>query len=233
MRKTYIYLITNPKGKKYIGSTFDLKDRVYRYKTSRNPKQVKIYNSIKKYGWDNHSFEVIYECCADDRNYYEAYYGMKHNCIGEDGLNLILPKVNEVYVCMSEETKKKIGDFNRGKTISDEQKRICAENFRKYVKENGHPMKCRSPWNKGKEHLKGEKNPMFGVRRSVEWRAKHSERMTKLNKSGADHPRSKIVLDKQTGVFYFTAKEVSVLYGIKYSTLKEAIQKQKGRFIYV
>lgn len=64
-----IYKITSPSGKIYIGSTWDLKDRIYRYKTNRVKDQIKIFNSIKKHGWENHVFEVIFECDREDRNF--------------------------------------------------------------------------------------------------------------------------------------------------------------------
>ena len=61
MRNVFIYLITNPVGKFYVGSTVNLKDRVYRYKTLRVKSQVKIFNSLKKYGWDNFEWSVVYQ----------------------------------------------------------------------------------------------------------------------------------------------------------------------------
>lgn len=41
----YIYKITSPSGKKYIGQTVKLKERIYYYKTLRCKKQSKIFNS--------------------------------------------------------------------------------------------------------------------------------------------------------------------------------------------
>lgn len=233
MRNVFIYLITNPVGKFYVGSTVNLKDRVYRYKTLRVKSQVKIFNSLKKYGWDNHEFKVIHECDIADRNYYESYYGNMYNCIGENGLNLSLPKINETYICMSDETKRKIGNAHKGKTISDANKKLISEFTKKRIKENGHPMKGKTPWNKGKEFLSGEKNPMFGVTRSEEWKKEHSERMTKINKKGSEHPRSRVVLDTITGVHYQSLKEASEINGIKYSSIKTMMQRGNERFIYL
>jgi hypothetical protein len=233
MRNVFIYLIKNPVGNFYVGSTVNLNDRIYRYKTLRVKGQVKIFNSLKKYGWENHVFKVIHECDISYRNYYEAYYGDMYNCIGENGLNLLLPKINETYICMSEETKRKIGNVHRGKTISDANKKIISECTKKRIKEKGHHMKGREPWNKGKEFLSGEKNPMFGVKRSDEWKKEHSERMTKINKRGSEHPRSRIVLDTTTGVSYQSLKEASEMNAMKYSSIKSMMQRGNERFIYI
>jgi len=233
-RKVYIYKITSPNGKIYIGSTVNLKDRIYRYKTYRVKSQVKIYNSLIKYGFENHKFEVIYECNESDRNYYEFYYGKLFDVIGNNGLNLSLPKYDDVYITMSEETKKKIGDAHRGKIISDEQKKQISIGSKKWHETNENPMKGSTPWNKGKSFLVGDKNPMYGVKRSEEWKKNHSIKMAKLLPSGTDHHKSKIILDTYTGIYYYSIRETSICNNIIYSSLKERIRKNKEfRFLLV
>lgn len=234
MKNAYIYKITNPKGKIYIGSTVDLKDRIYRYKTYRVKTQVKIYNSLIKYKFENHKFEVIYECEAKDKLYFEAYYGNIYNVLGENGLNLSLPKLSDEYSGVSQETKKKIGDAHRGKTISDKQKIEQSIRSKKWHETNEHPMKGGIPWNKGKSFLVGDKNPMYGVKRSEEWKKNHSVRMSKVNKSGAEHFKSKIILDIYTGIYYYSIREASIHNNLVYSSLKCRLNRNKEfRFILV
>ena len=233
-KKVYIYKITNPKNKAYIGSTSNIKDRIYRYKTGRVKAQVKIYRSIMKYGFDNHKFEVIFECNQSNRNYYESYYGKKFDVIGDNGLNLALPNKMDDYPNMSEETKIKIGLAHKGKKIPEKQKKSMAYNLKKYRENNPHPMLNKEPWNKGKEFLKGELNPMFGVKRTDDWKNNHSIFMKKIARKGIDHHKSKIVLDLETGIFFYSCKEVSECYGIKYSSLKCSINKNRSKkFIYI
>lgn len=57
-----IYKITNPKGKIYIGQSIDIERRFKEYKGVYCKNQRKLYYSLKKYGWENHKFEVIEEC---------------------------------------------------------------------------------------------------------------------------------------------------------------------------
>jgi len=63
-----IYKIINPKGKIYIGQSTNIKNRkrVYRFfKSYVNSIGPIIYNSLKKYGFENHNFEVVF-CTQKD-----------------------------------------------------------------------------------------------------------------------------------------------------------------------
>ncbi len=55
-----IYKITNPTGKVYIGQTCNPKKRLQSYKRCK-PDQNAIYNSLQKYGYEAHSFQVIFK----------------------------------------------------------------------------------------------------------------------------------------------------------------------------
>jgi len=227
MRTAYIYKITNPKGRIYVGSTVKLDQRISSYKGLHCKLQVKIYRSIKKYGWENHLFEILKECKELDRYYYESYYGNFYNVLSKENLNLALPKSDMLGFCLSEETRKKIGKAHKGKIISEEQKKQMRENLRLSLIKDGHPMKGKSPWNKGKSFLSGEKNPMFGIKRSEDWKRQHSERAKLNNASGENHSASKIVLDFNTGIYYLTVKEASESLGINYSTLRCKLNKSR------
>lgn len=64
----YIYRITSPSGKVYIGQTLNINDRLNRYKYMDCKRQTKLYNSIKKYGWDNHKIEIVEEIIVENNN---------------------------------------------------------------------------------------------------------------------------------------------------------------------
>lgn len=55
----YIYKITNPSGKIYIGQTIDIKTRKNKYKYLNCKNQTRLYRSLLKYGWESHIFEII------------------------------------------------------------------------------------------------------------------------------------------------------------------------------
>lgn len=61
---SFIYLITSPHGKPYVGqstSTFEGKKIWYKHFEKGNQTNRKIVNAIRKYGWDNMKFEIIEE----------------------------------------------------------------------------------------------------------------------------------------------------------------------------
>jgi group I intron endonuclease len=219
-RKAYIYQITNPCGKIYIGSTVDLKDRIYRYKNAKLGSQFKIKHSILKYGWDNHIFKIIFECEEIDRYKYEAFYGHKFQVLGDNGLNLSLPNGEIKGYTKSDSTKLKISLCHKGKKISDEQKKQMSISLKKTFKERVHPRKGKHPWNKGKDFLKGDKNPMYGVVRPLQWRIDQSNRMKKDALKGSSHPKSRIIIDINAGVYYYGLIELHSLIGGNYSTLR-------------
>ncbi len=83
-----IYKITNPSGKVYIGQTINLKARKRKYAAHAVQGQPKIHHSILKYGWDNHTFDIIFQgiCSADCLNKLERLYILQYNSVTE-GLN--------------------------------------------------------------------------------------------------------------------------------------------------
>ena len=87
-----IYKITNPKGKIYIGQSINIKRRFKDYKNSLKKSQHKIYNSFKKFGYDNHTFEIIEKCLESELNDRERYYQDLYSSIGNKGLNCMLTK---------------------------------------------------------------------------------------------------------------------------------------------
>ena len=66
-----IYKITNPNNKVYIGQSRNIRRRFSAYKRLECKKQVKLFNSLNKYGVINHKFEVIIELDKNDNLYLE------------------------------------------------------------------------------------------------------------------------------------------------------------------
>lgn len=63
-----IYKITSPSNKVYIGQSIDVENRLKRYKYFVSKKQTRLYYSILKYGYDNHTYEVVEECKVEELN---------------------------------------------------------------------------------------------------------------------------------------------------------------------
>jgi len=170
-----IYKIVNPKGSIYIGQSWNLEKRAYNYSVIPSQKQVKLYNSIKKYGWKSHSFKVLHELPEDiDQSIldlYEVVYWEFFSQLNFKMLNIRYPgsrgkfseeskkKLSESKKGSksmfgkkhSEETKKKISEARkknngmRGKKHSEEAKKRISEK----LKQPRPSAKGRIPWNKG------------------------------------------------------------------------------------
>ena len=104
-----IYKIISPTNKIYIGQSTNIENRKYYYSSIKCDKQPKLYNSLLKYGWEQHTFEIVEECSLEQLNEREIYWGTYYNVLGENGLNLRLGDANGL---CSEETKQKIGLTN-------------------------------------------------------------------------------------------------------------------------
>lgn len=129
MKKIGIYKITSPSGKIYIGQSIDIENRQKMYRLMHCKYQTKIYNSIKKYGWENHFFEIIHECSQEELNELEKYYINLFNTFNNDiGLNL---RSGGYRGALNDDAKKRIGEAQKGKTVSLETRNKISESNKK------------------------------------------------------------------------------------------------------
>lgn len=109
-----IYKITSPTGKINIGQSWNIKKRKNSYKYLECKKQTKIYNSLKKYGFENHLFEVIHELPIDITqeilDNYEIFYWQQYKDCGFEMMNIRDPGKGGK---LSEETKRKISEVKK------------------------------------------------------------------------------------------------------------------------
>ena len=128
-----IYKITSPSDKVYIGQSIDIERRFRHYKRMVCKEQIKIFNSMLKYGVDAHIFEVLELCDTEDLNNRERYYQDLYDSVA-NGLNLLYVKSEHFNGGHSEESKKKISDSLKGKTFTDEHKyKIGLSNSRRVL----------------------------------------------------------------------------------------------------
>jgi group I intron endonuclease len=114
-----IYKITSPVNKVYIGQSVNIPKRWKQYRGTECKQQVKLNRSFKKYGVENHIFEIIEECTLDQINEKELYWGMFYNVLGENGLNL---RLGEGRGKCSDETKLRKSIAMKGKKQTEEHK---------------------------------------------------------------------------------------------------------------
>lgn len=126
-----IYKITNPKGKVYIGQSINLQQRLSEYRRLTNCKnQTQLYNSLKKYGWENHIAVVLEECSIDLLNSRERYWQEFYDVLGQLGLNCKLTTTLDKTGKNSEESNRQRALTMKGKNrgprpdVSERNKRI-------------------------------------------------------------------------------------------------------------
>lgn len=98
MKRTFfIYKLTAPNGKVYIGQTYNINRRFACYRNLSIKGQPKIYNSIKKYGWENFKKEILFDGVVDqseidkiETEYIEQFrsIGLNISLIGQGGNGL-------------------------------------------------------------------------------------------------------------------------------------------------
>lgn len=117
-----IYKITNPKGKIYIGQSVDIDKRISYYKSISCKTQPKLFRSIKKYGFENHSFDILLECKKEELNSLERYYQELYNVVN-NGLNCCYVSAENKPFKRSEESNKRISEALSKRVWSDKSRR--------------------------------------------------------------------------------------------------------------
>ena len=122
-----IYCYTNLiNNKKYIGQTINPTQRKNAHKSGANNERDQSYNTpfhraIRKYGWDNFSYEVLVEIKDDNfdlLNQLEIFYINFYNTIRPNGYNILEGGKNASNP-MSEDTKEQLR-WSHGKLSREE-----------------------------------------------------------------------------------------------------------------
>jgi predicted GIY-YIG superfamily endonuclease len=129
-----IYKITSENGAIYIGLSNDIYQRLYKYKKLRCKLQLKLYNSLIKYGVESHKFEIIHTIKKDNlekKEIYqklrdlEIYYIKKFNSFygDNDKFGLNLTRGGDLME-LTQESRNLIKIKNKGRIVSEGGRRI-------------------------------------------------------------------------------------------------------------
>jgi len=124
-----IYKWTSPSGRVYVGQSKQLTKRKQWYDSTgvKFASMPKLKRSFKKYGVENHIYEIIEYCSLDKLDEREIYWGSYYNTL-EEGLNCKLGEQNSIF---SEETKLKMSKAKQGFKLSPESEAKRQANLRK------------------------------------------------------------------------------------------------------
>jgi group I intron endonuclease len=147
----FIYKITSPNGKVYIGQTLNFKNRKYYYRSGNFQAQIKLHNSVMFYNWcPADAIEIIEEClCGEGKSilnerekYWISYYDSFKN-----GLNCNEGGNGNVGHKHSNESKAKMSESKIGVRHSEERN------------------KRKSEYTKGRKHTESSKKKMSDVKK--------------------------------------------------------------------
>ena len=183
IRTWWIYKITNPNGKVYIGKTCDIKSRKRHYRSLSNTKQQHlIHNSIIKHGFDNHKFEIIEEFdgtasdVASKEMFWIRSHMSNHRKWPNIGLNLTNGGDGDIGRIWTEDERRKMSEIKKGNPYkhTDEAKKRIGEAAKgnKYCAGRKHTeewKKASSERHKGRpagNHFKNPSREMIEKRRA-------------------------------------------------------------------
>jgi len=167
-----IYKITSPSGKIYIGQTTNFIKRKNYYKNGAKPYQVRIYNSLEKYGYDAHTIEFIEECLVENLNERERHWQEFYNVIGENGLNCRLTATNDKSGFLSESSKHKLSIAKKKVVIGGEWREKFAYDW------------------SGKNHSEQTKRKMSESAKGKKKTSEHISKLPQNQKGYKPKPRS-------------------------------------------
>lgn len=220
-----IYKITNPNGKVYIGQTVNFDKRMYAYKRNHCKDQPAIYNSLIKYGFENHKVDILEQCDVLELNNRERFYQDFYNSVN-DGLNCTTVGSNEKSGYHSIETKRKMSLAKKGKKQSEEHKKKLSK-VRKGKKQSKESNKKRSE--SLKLHYK-----INGMHKNQDHTGKKRSDSTK-EKMRNNHARgmAKMVIDKSTGIFFISIIEAANAYCVGRTAIGRRISNENNSLSFV
>lgn len=154
-----IYKITNPNNSVYIGQSWRIENRKYAYSKNKCSNQRKLYASIKKYGWENHKFEILHELNEntnqDTLNSLEILYWKNHIEAGYNMLNIREPGGSKGLI--SEETKLLISKSLEGIKLSKDRVNLSVQRWKEAYNSLSEEEKRTKHWRKtGKDAIRSK-----------------------------------------------------------------------------
>lgn len=207
-----IYKITSPSGKIYIGQSKDIESRWKTYKNfkSKIKPQVKLWRSFNKYTVPEHQFDIIEECLEEFLDCRERYWQDFFDVLSQTGLNCKLQECGTQKSVLSKETIDKIKLNYKPATYSTD-----ALNALKI-------MMTGNTYNTGRKRSQEEKDSIRNT--IIEKGINLGDKNGMWGKTGENSPSSKLILDLNTGIFYFGLKEASLINNISRSKLGKMLR---------
>lgn len=232
-----IYKITSPSGRIYVGQSIDIEKRINSYKRLDCKKQIRLYNSLLKYGFENHFLEVVEECEIIHLNESERYWQEYFDCLN-NGLNCRLQSTSDKSGQLSIETKLKISKNRKGiaaKYLNNEERLKKISKSLTGKKLSDAHRKSLSISHMGFKPHPDSIKKMILSRTGLKMSDVFKNKM-RIIQTGSSNSCARIVLNVNTGIFYETAKDAAESIGWTYNRMNHYMNgrtKKKLPFLYV
>lgn len=202
-----IYKITSPIQSVYIGASTDIMDRIRSYKNVSLKSQRLLRDSILKYGWDSHTFQIVHELPVDispqvlhtyEKIYIEHYRANNNRYPGMGGLNLTDGGKGTSGHVVGQETRDRLRKMYTGVKKRPED----------IIRGERHSL----------FNVRGEQHPAFGYRHSESAKIKIGQ----ANSLGK-HNLAQKVINIITGEIFGSVKEAALSAGMNYSAFKSQL----------
>jgi group I intron endonuclease len=257
-KKAYIYTITNPEGKIYVGQTNNPTIRLSGHKYHGDVKGAPemLRRSIVCFGFDAHKFEVIEECSLSKRSEREVYWIEKLDTLN-NGLNMSYKK-NGVWVRSAEYDltiklgrskaekevmgrlyKKMLPEYMNGGSLTELCKKyaMSADSFLRRLKKSKITYRRKSNFedvmkSKNVVALYGSGMSLLEISKIVGFsdRAVYNfiKKYSKARRRSAW--RKRIVLDTYSGVYYESMKDLCTYLGKSPTTVSESMKNTNSKY---
>lgn len=220
-KKGYIYKITSPTKRVYVGQTRNIKRRISAYKRIDCKAQPKLYNSFKKHGVEKHKFEVIAVCDIEEMNKYELFYiDLYDSCNTHTGLNSVRNSNSPAHI--SKTARKNIGLSKIGTKKRGAKSKYHGVSY----KENRNVFDCHIRVN-GKQVYLGcfddEISAAYAYDIAV---LKYHNGGLQMNFNESERLKLKDRVHKRNGTAQ-TSKYIGVFYDKKYKSYRTSIRVNK------
>jgi group I intron endonuclease len=219
LKITGIYKITAPDGKIYVGQAKCIKIRHEKYRAGKTSELPRLNESLLKYGFENHVFEVIQKCDVLDLNHWERHYQDMYDVCGPSGLNCKLTRTQDKPFYLIPESRENLSRARVGFVFTEEAK---AKMRKPKSKVYGPIMKRKS--------RNPNSYPFTGKNHS-------DEAKDKISKARKGKPSSKIIKCLQTNITYKSIRECEKLTGVGRKSIAKVLSGQTNdvnglQFIY-
>ena len=216
--------------------------------------QPRIYNSVQKYGWENHTFDIIEECSVEQLSKRETYWKQFYLDKNDGNWDMVL--FCDLYDVgggpLSESTRKKISKallgkkHMLGKKHSEETKKMMSEVAKGKPKSESHKNNMRKPRSEqAKINMslgkKGKPSPMKGKSRTYKGRTSPNkgntyseEAKTNLRERLKGNLYSaKPIKNTSTGMVWESQASCALFYNVSGTTISNWIKLNKHNLIQI